>query len=180
MTHLTVCSSQGDNDRCPTVHATLTPLLQNHLAGVKTLPQQDSARGHGGAYFPYALARKHLHAAKARGWQDVFPARHLAVDPCSSLTRRHQVDPSVIHKAIQESVRRAGMAQPISAHTVRHVFAMHLLQRGTNIRPMQHRRGHHHVATTILDTPILPQGGQGVPSPLDDPGVRLSCLVCLA
>jgi integrase len=156
MTHLTVCSSQGDNDRCPTVPATLTPLLQNHLARDKTLPQQDSARGHGGAYFPYALARKHLHAAKARGWQDVFPARHLVVDPCSSLTRRHQVDPSVIHKAIQESVCRAGLAQPISAHTVRHVFATRLLQRGTDIRTIRPLLVHNYVDTTILDTPILP------------------------
>ncbi len=51
MQPLTVRSGKGDNDRCTTVPATLTPLLQNHLAGVKTLPQQDLAQGHGSMSF---------------------------------------------------------------------------------------------------------------------------------
>jgi site-specific recombinase XerD len=33
---LTVCSGKGDKDRLTTVLATLTPVLQNHLTGVKT------------------------------------------------------------------------------------------------------------------------------------------------
>jgi integrase len=64
-----------------------------------------------------------------------------------------------------------GRAKTISAHTVRHAFATHLLQRGTDIRTLQPRLGHHDVATTMIDTHILQQGGQGVPSPLDDLGV---------
>jgi integrase len=94
MTPLTVRSGKGDKDRFTTVPATLTPLLQNHLAGVKTLPQQDLAQGHGEVYLPHALARKQPHAAKAWGWQDVFPGRNLSVDPRSGLTRRHHVDPA--------------------------------------------------------------------------------------
>ncbi|MGH8067764.1 MAG: tyrosine-type recombinase/integrase [Candidatus Entotheonellia bacterium] len=45
MKPLTVRSGKGDNDRFTTVPATLTPVLQNHLAGVKTWHQQDSAQG---------------------------------------------------------------------------------------------------------------------------------------
>jgi site-specific recombinase XerD len=61
----TVRSGTGDTDRCTTFPATRTPLLQNHLAGVKTRHQQDSAQGHGEVYLSHALARKHPHAAKA-------------------------------------------------------------------------------------------------------------------
>ena len=43
MKQLTVRSGKGDKDRCPTVPATLTPVLQHRLAGVKTLHQQDLA-----------------------------------------------------------------------------------------------------------------------------------------
>jgi hypothetical protein len=43
MQPLTVRSGKGDKDRCPTVPATLTPVLQHRLAGVKTLHQQDLA-----------------------------------------------------------------------------------------------------------------------------------------
>jgi site-specific recombinase XerD len=48
---------------------------------------------------------------------------------------------------------------------------MHLLPRGTDIRTLQPWLGHNDLATTMLSTHILPQGGQGVPSPLDDLGV---------
>jgi len=171
MKQLTVRAGKGDKDRFTTFPATLTPLLQNHLARVKTLHQQDLAQGHGAVSLPHALVRKHPNAATEWGWQYVFPARNLSVDPRAGLTRRHHVDPSVINKAIKVAVRRAGLTKHISAHTFRHSFATHLLQRGTDIRTIQHLLGHNDVATTMIYTHILQLGGQGVPSPLDDLGV---------
>ena len=69
------------------------------------------------------------------------------------------------------AVRRAGLTKTISAHTFRHAFAAHLLQRGTDIRTIQQLLGHHDLTTTMIYTHILQQGGYGVQSPLDDLGV---------
>jgi len=74
-------------------------------------------------------------------------------------------------KAIKAAVRRAGLTKHISAHTFRHSFATHLLQRGTDIRTIQYLLGHNDVTTTMIDTHTLQQGGEGVPSPSDDLGV---------
>jgi site-specific recombinase XerD len=81
MKQLTVRSGKGDKDRFTTFPATLIPFLQNHLARVKALHQQDLAQGHGAVYLPHALARKYPDTAKEWGWQYVFPARTVAVDP---------------------------------------------------------------------------------------------------
>jgi integrase len=171
MKPLTVRSGKGAKGHFTTFPATRTPVLQNHLARVKTLPQQDLAQGHGAVRLPHVLARKYPHTAKGWGWQYVFPARNVAVDPRSGVTRRPHVDPSVINKAIKAAVRRAGLTTPISAHAFRHSFATHPRQHGTDIRTIQPLLGHEDLATTMIDTHVLQQGGRGVPSPLGDLGV---------
>lgn len=171
MKQITVRSGKGDKDRFTTFAGTMIPLLQAHLVKVAVIHQQDLAAGHGEVYLPYALDRKYPGAAKDWGWQYVFPARELSVDPRGGKTRRHHVDPSVVNKAIRTALAKTGIVKHVSAHTFRHSFATHLLQRGTDIRTIQGLLGHNDLATTMIYTHILQQGGQGVASPLDDLGV---------
>ena len=96
------------------------------------------------------------------------PGRGLSKDPRSEVIRRHHVDPSVINKAIKKVVRQTNITQKVSAHTFRHSFATHLLQRGTDICTIQSLLGHKDLATTMIYTHVLKQGGEGVVSPLDD------------
>lgn len=168
MKQITVRSGKGNKDRFTTFSTTLIPLLDNHLARVKTIHQQDLDKGFGEVFLPGALARKYRNAAKEWAWQYIFPSRDLSVDPGSGLTRRHHIDPSVVNKAIKTAVRRAAITKRISAHTFRHSFATHLLQRGTDIRTIQQLLGHEDLATTMVYTHVLQQGGHGVASPLDD------------
>jgi len=138
---------------------------------VKEIHEKDLILGHGEVYLPHALTRKYPHAAKQWNWQYVFPARTLATDPRSGVIRRHHIDPSLINKAIGMAVRKVGLSKRISAHTFRHSFATHLLQRGTDIRTIQSLLGHADISTTMIYTHVLQQGGQGVLSPLDDLGI---------
>jgi integron integrase len=165
---VTVRDGKGHKDRVTPLPGSLITTLQDHLERVKLIHQQDLAKGYGAVYLPYALARKYPNAEREWNWQYVFPGRNLSQDPRSGVTRRQHVDPSVINKAIKAAVRQAGIAKKISAHTMRHSFATHLLQRGTDIRTIQSLLGHKDVETTMIYTHVLKLGGQGVLSPLED------------
>jgi len=168
MKQVTVRSGKGDKDRFTTLAASLVPAIENQMQKARVLHNQDLAAGHGAVYLPYALERKYPNAAREWSWQYLFPARDVSTDPLAGTMRRHHVDPSVVNKAIKSAARRAGQTKVISAHTFRHSFATALLQRGTDIRTIQQLLGHSDVATTMIYTHVLQQGGQGVPSPLDD------------
>lgn len=168
MKHVIVRSGKGAKDRISTFPETIIPLLDNHLVKVKAWHEQDKARGFGDVYLPYALSRKYPGSASEWNWQYIFPSRKLSKDPRSLKIRRHHVDPSVINKAIREAVRKIGIKKKITAHSFRHSFATHLLEKGTDIRTIQALLGHKDVSTTMIYTHVLHQGGHGVPSPLDD------------
>ena len=168
MNAVTVRRGKGDKDRVTTFPPSMRIPLETHLKKVKLLHEKDLAEGFGVVYLPHALERKYRNAATEWRWQYVFPAQSRSVDPRSGVVRRHHLDPSPINKALANAVRTAGIEKRVSAHTLRHSFATHLLQRGTDIRTIQSLLGHKDVQTTMIYTHVLQQGGNGVVSPLED------------
>jgi site-specific recombinase XerD len=74
-------------------------------------------------------------------------------------------------KAIQQILRKAvekvGLKKHITVHTLRHSFATHLLEAGTDIRYIQSLLGHESSKTTEIYTHITGRGLQQIKSPLD-------------
>jgi integrase len=115
-----VRSGKGDNDRSTMLPKAVKNGLLAHLEEVRTMHEKDLAAGYGDVYLPDALARKYPNAGKEWGWQYVFPAGNLSVDPRSGKVRRHHVSDTAIQSVIKAAVRRAGIAKHASVHTLGH------------------------------------------------------------
>ncbi len=162
-----VRAAKGGKDRTTLFPESLHSLLEIQVEGVKELHQRDLAEGYGEVYLPNAIDRKYQSAGKSLGWQYVFPAKKLSVDPRSGKTRRHHVLESGLQKAVKTAVNRAGITKPVGCHTFRHSFATHLLENGVNIRVVQELMGHADVKTTEIYTHVMEKGISAVQSPLD-------------
>jgi len=163
-----VQGGKGDKDRTTILPQTVKSILEKHLDGTKKLHDRDLAGGYGEVYLPDALERKYPNAAKEWGWQYVFPAPKLSVDPRSGKIRRHHITEKTIQNAVKEAVKKAGIVKHASVHTLRHSFATHLLMNGVNIREIQILLGHKHVETTMIYTHVVRNMLSVPKSPLDN------------
>lgn len=160
---------KGDKDRRTLLAETAAAPLKAHLETVKKTFEADRRADVAGVYLPNALSRKYPHAGKEWIWQWVFPSKTLSVDPKTPTVRRHHVHASALQKNIKKAANNARIAKPVTVHTLRHSFATHLLESGTDLRTIQELLGHTSVQTTMIYTHVARKNALGVTSPLDRP-----------
>ncbi|MEL0584376.1 MAG: integron integrase [Candidatus Thiodiazotropha sp. (ex. Lucinoma kazani)] len=164
---ITVRAGKGKKDRCVPLPKALISDLQKQIEGVRQMHEKDVEAGYGAVYMPEALARKYPNAEYELGWQYLFPASRISQDPRSGIVRRHHIHQTVIQKSIKRAATQSGILKRVTSHTLRHSFATHLLESGTDIRTVQDLLGHADVSTTMIYTHVAGLGSQGVKSPLD-------------
>jgi site-specific recombinase XerD len=77
------------------------------------------------------------------------------------------INPSSVQQACQKARQLSGIRKPITPHLLRHAFAVHLLESGTDLRTIQLLLGHRSLATTARYLRIATSKVCSTSSPLD-------------
>jgi integrase/recombinase XerD len=107
------------------------------------------------------LLRAYWKAARPKTW--LFPGRN----PDGPISAQ------AVMKACRQARRASGLEKHVTVHALRHSFATHLLETGTNLRTIQVLLGHNSPRTTAIYTHVSPDALRTTSSPLDRLDLRL-------
>jgi integron integrase len=161
---LAVRRGKGAKDRfVPLAHSVREGLTQ-HMEEIRQLYEAD-LRDRVCVALPDALDRKYPQAPFDWSWYWLFPS--AMARRAGAIRQRWHQSPATMQKALALALRSASIAKHAGCHTLRHSFATHLLEQGTDIRTIQDLLGHKDLKTTMIYTHVLKTNRLGVRSPLD-------------
>lgn len=88
--------------------------------------------------------------------------------------KQHQYSPTSVRNVVKKATRKAGITKRVTPHKIRHCFATHLLDGGTDVRYIQELLGHKDIKTTLIYTHVTTKDMTRIKSPLDDLNLNIN------
>ena len=82
-------------------------------------------------------------------------------------TKGQQYDDRSLQQVLKQAIKKAGITKPVTLHWLRHSYATHLLESGTDLRYIQELLGHNSSKTTEIYTHVSTKSLQQIKSPFD-------------
>ena len=159
---------KGIRDRSIPLPESLVIRLQNHIELIRC--KYDSDRKDTmcqGVYIPESIDTTTQRLGKEWGVFWLFPARELTKLPDTLTYCRNHVHPTAFQREFRSAVKVVRIAGRVTVQTLRHSYAVHLLQAGYDIRQVQKLLGHADIRTTMVYTQLLQSESKALRSPLD-------------
>ncbi|MCC7336582.1 MAG: integron integrase [Pirellulaceae bacterium] len=165
--HIVVRDGKGAKDRITFLPKQAIPELKRQIAVAKRLHEIDVEQGFAQVYMPYALAKKYPNACRELAWKWVFPSPQRSRDKRSGIVWRHHIGEEQFAIAFKRALRLSGINKNGVPHSLRHSFATHLIESGTDIQTVQKLMGHKDVKTTLGYVHVTQKLGVTLMSPID-------------
>jgi site-specific recombinase XerD len=111
-------------------------------------------------------AMKTLSCAEARGGAISFSGKEKSESPCNDLINSRTCTPSA-QQVFKNALSKAGINKDTGIHSLRHSYATHLMEAGTDIAHIQKLLGHANISTTLIYAKVTNRDTKKVKSPLD-------------
>ncbi|MCM8533800.1 MAG: integron integrase [Lentisphaeraceae bacterium] len=160
-----VKKTKGGNQREVFLPTKLIETLKQHISKVQKVYREDF-KNNVVVDLPFSLARKHPHLEKSWGWYWLFPSHRTFM--AKGRVERGIRSSTTLQSAYKKACSLAGVTKYSRVHTLRHSFATHLLESGTDLRMIQNLLGHQSIKTTEIYTHIARDRLKNLVSPYDN------------
>lgn len=143
---LCIRGAKGGNDRVVSLPESLVPELTQQMHFARTVWQRDR-QNRTPLMLPHRLARKYPEYQFSWGWAWLFPAHDTCQDPITGASVRFRMHEVNVQRAVKAARRTLGIS--VLPHELRHGYATHCLEQGTNPRAIQQAMGHKSLETTM-------------------------------